>query len=94
MWTGRQGRGVDALTPLPIRRLDTDGGSVMSWIKETALPKDLDQANVIRCMSIHPDAARAVMELNKAVTFGGSRLERYQEEAIATIVSATNRCRY
>ncbi len=66
----------------------------MSWIKEIALPKDLDQANVIRCMSIHPYAARAVMELNRAVTFGGSRLERYQEEAIATIVSATNRCRY
>ncbi|MDP9381835.1 MAG: hypothetical protein M3Q29_17150 [Chloroflexota bacterium] len=66
----------------------------MSWIKETTLPQALDQANVIRCMSIHLDAARAVMELNRAVTFGGSRLERYQEEAIATIVSATNRCRY
>jgi len=66
----------------------------MSWIKQVPLPKDLDQANVIRCMSLDPDAARAVMELNRAVTFGGSRLERYQEEAIATIVSATNRCRY
>ncbi len=66
----------------------------MSWTKETALPKDLDQANIIRCMSLDPEAARAVMELNRAVTFGGSRLERYQEEAITTIVSATNRCRY
>lgn len=34
------------------------------------------------------------MKLNLAFTFGGSVLERYQEEAIATIVSATNRCRY
>ena len=67
---------------------------MMSWIRETTLPEGLDQANVIRCMSIHPDAARAVMELNRAVTFGGSRLERYQEEAIATMVSATNSCRY
>ncbi len=66
----------------------------MSWIKQIPLSKDLDQANVIRCMSLDPEAARAVMELNRAVTFGGSRLERYQEEAIATIVSATNRCRY
>jgi len=66
----------------------------MTWIKQIPLPKDLDQANVIRCMSLDPEAARAVMELNRAVTFGGSLLERYQEEAIATIVSATNRCRY
>ncbi len=66
----------------------------MSWIREVELPGDLDQANVIRCMSLDPEAARAVLELNRAVTFGGSRLERYQEEAIATMVSSVNRCRY
>ncbi len=66
----------------------------MSWIKEIPLPGDLDQANVVHCMSLDLEAARAVMELNRTVTFGGSRLERYQEEAIATMVSATNRCRY
>lgn len=66
----------------------------MSWIREIPLPEDLDGANIIRCMSIRPDAARAVMRLNKAVTFGASVLSREHEEAIATIVSATNRCRY
>jgi hypothetical protein len=34
------------------------------------------------------------MRLNRAVTFGSSRLTRVQEEIIATTVSATNRCRY
>ena len=66
----------------------------MSWIEEVPTNEPWAQANVIRCMSINPAAMKAVMSLNRAVTFGGSRLTRVQEELIATTVSTTNRCRY
>ena len=62
----------------------------MSWIKEA----DVNLSNVIKVMSINPQAMEAVSNLNQAVTFGSSALTRVQEEAIATVVSATNKCRY
>ena len=62
----------------------------MAWIRE----EDLDLSPVIRIMSINPQAMEAVQHLNAAVTFGSSALTRVQEEAIATVVSAANRCRY
>ena len=62
----------------------------MAWIHE----EDLDVSPVIRIMSINPQAMQAVQRLNAAVTFGSSALTRVQEEAIATVVSATNHCRY
>ena len=66
----------------------------MSWIKESSTSEPWNQSNVIHSMSVNPTAMRAVMELNRAVTFGGSRLTRVQEELIATTVSTINRCRY
>ena len=62
----------------------------MSWIRETdaALPA------VIRCMSINPALMEAVQRLNHNTSFGSSALTRTQEEAIATVVSLVNRCRY
>ncbi len=62
----------------------------MAWIRE----EDLDLSPVIRIMSISPKAMEAVQRLNASVTFGSSALTRVQEEAIATVVSATNHCRY
>ena len=62
----------------------------MAWIRE----EDLDVSPVIRIMSINPQAMQAVQRLNAAVTFGSSALTRVQEEAVATVVSATNHCRY
>ena len=62
----------------------------MSWIREEAL----DLSPVIRIMSIDPQAMETVQRLNAAVTFGSSALTRVQEETIATVLSATNRCRY
>ena len=62
----------------------------MAWIRE----EGLDLSPVIRIMSINPKAMEAVQQLNAAVTFGSSALTRVQEEAIATVVSATNHCRY
>ena len=62
----------------------------MAWIREEAV----NLPEVIRIMSIQPQAMEAVQRLNAAVTFGGSAQTRVQEEAIATGVSATNNCRY
>lgn len=62
----------------------------MAWIRQ----QDLQLSNVIKVMSINPGAMEAVRSLNAAVTFGASRLTRTQEEAIATVVSVANRCRY
>ena len=62
----------------------------MSWIKEA----DVNLSNVIKVMSINPNAMEAVSNLNQAVTFGSSALTRVQEEAIATAVSVTNKCRF
>ena len=62
----------------------------MSWIRETeaAVPA------VIKCMSINPSLMEAVQNLNHNASFGSSALTRTQEEAIATVVSLVNRCRY
>ena len=62
----------------------------MPWIRE----ENVDLPEVIKIMSIQPRAMEAVQRLNAAITFGSSALTRVQEEAIATVVSATNHCRY
>ena len=63
----------------------------MAWIDQD---DSLNMANVIKIMSLSPKAMQAVMDVNQAVTFGGSALTRVQEEAIATAVSVVNKCRY
>ena len=45
-------------------------------------------------MSIDPKAMQAVMDLNRAITFGGSALTRVQEKLITTTVATFNHCRY
>ncbi len=62
----------------------------MSWIEEA----QVDLPSVISVMSINKQAMEAVQNLNASITFGASVLTRVQEEAIAAVVSATNRCRY
>ena len=62
----------------------------MSWIEEAKV----DLPPVISVMSINEQAMEAVQNLNASITFGASVLTRVQEEAIAAVVSATNRCRY
>jgi alkylhydroperoxidase family enzyme len=62
----------------------------MSWIEET----DIQVGNIIKVMSIRPEAMEAVLLMNQKVTFGGSVLTRVEEEAIATTVSVANHCKY
>ena len=63
----------------------------MSWIREET---NKDMANFVRAMSINPTAMQAIDQLGDALSFGASTLTRVQEEAIATIVSVINKCRY
>ena len=49
---------------------------------------------VVAVMKPGPRTLRAVLQLNQAVTFGGSVLDRRTEELIATSVSALNDCFY
>lgn len=62
----------------------------MSWLEEAKV----DLAPVISVMSINRQAMEAVQNLNAKITFGASALTRVQEESIAAVVSAANRCRY
>ena len=62
----------------------------MSWIRE----EDVDRANVIKVASILPRAMEAVSAMGQGITFGASALTRTQEEAISTVVSVVNKCRY
>jgi len=64
----------------------------MSWIEQDEeATKNLPP--VISVISINKQAMESVRNLNANITFGASSLTRVQEEAIATAVSATNRCR-
>lgn len=53
-----------------------------------------DAHNVVRAMSLHPEAMRAYRTFSRAVTFGGSCLGRVREELIAVVVSAELACTY
>jgi uncharacterized peroxidase-related enzyme len=65
----------------------------MAWIEE-AESADPTLPEIFRVMSLDPNALQLVKDLNEGLSFGGSGLARVQEEAIATVVSAANRCRY
>jgi uncharacterized peroxidase-related enzyme len=65
----------------------------MAWIEEAEMA-DPNLPEIFRVMSLNPGALELVKNLNEGLSFGGSGLARVQEEAIATMVSAANRCRY
>ncbi len=50
--------------------------------------------NIVRSMSLSPEALRASMGLYRAVMFGPSRLTRQERELLATVVSSANECYY
>ncbi len=50
--------------------------------------------NIVRSMSLSPEALRASMRLYRAVMFGPSRLTRQERELLATVVSSANECYY
>ena len=50
--------------------------------------------SVVAAMKKNPNAMRAILQTNMAVTFGGSSLGRYREELVSATVSGLNQCFY
>ncbi len=65
----------------------------MPWIKEIPSGEE-DLPAIFQALSLSPGALERVKQLNETLAFGSSALSRVQEEAIATVVAAANRCRY
>ena len=65
----------------------------MPWFDE--IPSDEEGLPAIfQVISLSPKALEQVKQLNETLAFGSSALSRVQEEAIATVGAAANRCRY
>lgn len=62
----------------------------MTWIPEIPSKK----STIIQSMSIFPEAMEAVEELGKVVRADDPSLTPTQREAVATVVSVANHCRY
>ncbi len=65
----------------------------MPWIDEIPSGEEGLPA-IFQAISLSPKALEQVKRLNETLAFGSSALSRIQEEAIATVVAAANRCRY
>ncbi len=65
----------------------------MPWIEEIPSGEE-DLSAIFQALSLSPGALERVKQLNETLAFGSSALSRVQEEAIATVVAAANRCRY
>lgn len=78
----------------------------ISWIEESQAEGELKEhyeylkrsrgkiSNIMKVQSLNPDAMMAHLVLYMKIMFGKSELTRVQREMIATLVSATNNCRY
>ncbi len=81
----------------------------MAWIKqipndeadgilkeeyEAALARSGRVWNIVRIMSLNPEAMRASMALYKTVMHDDSPLSRFQRELLATVVAAELACPY
>jgi alkylhydroperoxidase family enzyme len=69
----------------------------MAWIGEAPVDASAEpwfRSNIMRSMSLNPQAMRGVAELSRGCLFGGSRLTRAQEEMVVTTVASLNGCFY
>lgn len=79
-----------------IDAMDAEGELLEVYQKITGQEKPAHMANVLSSTSLRPKTLNAMMDLNLAVDFQNtsSGLSRLQLEMIATVVSASNECRY
>jgi hypothetical protein len=59
-----------------------------------ANPGRTEIPGILKCMSLHPDLLRGVIDTSDRVHFADGHLTRRVKEMIATYVSALNRCPY
>jgi len=71
-----------------------DATGILAEEYEAAVERAGKVYNIVRSMSLSPEALRASMGLYRAVMFGPSRLTRQERELLATVVSSTNECYY
>ena len=50
--------------------------------------------NIVKIMSLNPNALQGSMRFYKTIMFGKSPLSRCQREMLATVVSSINNCTY
>ena len=71
-----------------------DAAGILVEEYEAAVERAGKVYNIVRSMSLSPEALRASMGLYRAVMFGPSRLTRQERELLATVVSSANECYY
>jgi hypothetical protein len=73
---------------------DDADAQIARLTKHWTVDQERPVPGVIAPMKHRARTMRAVLQLNAAVTFGGSSLGHVREELIATTVSALNDCFY
>ena len=72
----------------------TDAKGLLQKEYNAALNRSGRIWNIVKCMSIHPEAMKSSMELYKCLMFAPSPLYRSEREMLAVVVSARIRCVY
>jgi len=71
-----------------------DAEGILAEEYEAAVGRAGKVFNIVRSMSLSPEALRASMGMYRAIMFGPSQLSRLDRELLATVVSSANECYY
>jgi alkylhydroperoxidase family enzyme len=87
MWDDRRMAHIRLIDPE-----DADG--VLAEEYKAAVRRAGKGFNIVKSMSLRPDALRQSIALYRVLMFGPSGLSRQERELLATVVSAANECYY
>lgn len=73
---------------------DDEATSELSRCTQKWRDRGVQLPGIVAILKPSPKALRGVMQMNSAVTFGGSELGRRREELISAATSALNDCFY
>jgi len=71
-----------------------DANGLVAEEYEAAVARAGKVYNIVRSMSLSPEALRSSMGLYRSIMFGPSGLTRQERELLATVVSSVNECYY
>ena len=71
-----------------------DAEGILAEEYEAAVGRAGKVFNIVRSMSLSPEALRASMGMYRAIMFAPSQLSRQDRELLATVVSSANECYY
>ena len=72
----------------------TDAKGLLQKEYNAALNRSGRIWNIVKYMSIHPEAMKRSMESNNCLMFAPSPLNRSEREMLAVVISARNGCVY